>query len=72
MSALRALQEVQEKLLACLKMAFNNSGGLRPRDVPKSLRVAILLVRPSPAARPPARPPAFALHRFQGAAALRS
>lgn len=44
-SALRSLQEVQERLLACLKMAFNNSGGLRPRDVPKSLRVAILLVR---------------------------
>lgn len=53
-SALRTLQEVQEKLLACLKMAFNNSGGLRPRDVPKSLRVAILLVRAlSPHMTPP-------------------
>lgn len=45
LSALKALQAVQDGLLGCLRMAFNNSGGLRPRDVPKSLRVAILLVR---------------------------
>ena len=43
LAALRALQAVQDALLAGLRNAFNNSGGLRPRDVPRSLRVAVLL-----------------------------